>query len=86
MKSIINDVYYITLEKSDDTLQNKFKPSKAYPLYEQLCNQLDKENLEIFMQFVDDFMDENAIKNEEIYRLGVQTGGKLILEIFQNEI
>lgn len=31
-------------------------------------------------------MDENAIKNEEIYRLGAQTGGKLILEIFQNEI
>ena len=84
MKSIISDIYYRTLEHLGDDLQNKFKPSKAYPLYEQLCDKLDKENLEIFTQFVDDFMEENAEKNEEMYRLGFQMGGKIVLEIFQN--
>lgn len=86
MKSIINDVYYITLEKLGNDLQNKLKPSKAFPLYEKLCDKLDKENLEIFTQFVDDFMEENAEKSEEIYRLGFQTGGKIVLEILQNQI
>lgn len=86
MKSIISDIYYRALEHLGEEFQKKFEPSKAFPLYEKLCDKLDKENLEIFTQFVDDFMEENAEKSEEIYRLGFQTGGKIVLEILQNQI